>query len=124
MDDVNNIIVITISMVIIIIIIPPITITIVNITFVNITIIVIITIIIIIIIIMFILLHFHHTTIGLSEFRVQTSEDILRILAVGTNNRMTRSTDFNSTSSRSHALLQLTFEIETQTEMGQTIINR
>ena len=61
---------------------------------------------------------------GLSEFRVQTSEDILRILAVGTNNRMTRSTDFNSTSSRSHALLQLTFEIETQTEMGQTIINR
>ena len=121
MDDVNNIIVITISMVIIIIIIPPITI-----TFVNITIIVIITIIIIIIIIiiMFILLHFHHTTIGLSEFRVQTSEDILRILAVGTNNRMTRSTDFNSTSSRSHALLQLTFEIETQTEMGQTIINR
>jgi len=61
---------------------------------------------------------------GLSEFRVQTSEDILRILAVGTNNRMTRSTDFNTTSSRSHALLQLTFEIETQTEMGQTIINR
>ena len=121
MDDVNNIIVITISMVTIIIIIPPITITIVNITFVNI---IIIVIIIIIIIIMFVLLHFHHTTIGLSEFRVQTSEDILRILAVGTNNRMTRSTDFNSTSSRSHALLQLTFEIETQTEMGQTIINR
>jgi hypothetical protein len=121
MDVVNNIIV-TITMAIIIIIIP-ITITILIITFVNITIIVII-IIIIIIIIMFILLHFHHTTIGLSEFRVQTSEDILRILAVGTNNRMTRSTDFNTTSSRSHALLQLTFEIETQTEMGQTIINR
>jgi len=112
MDDVNSIIVITISMVIIIIKITPITITIVNIT------------IIVIIIIMYILLHFHHTTIGLSEFRVQTSEDILRILAVGTNNRMTRSTDFNTTSSRSHALLQLTFEIETQTEMGQTIINR
>ena len=61
---------------------------------------------------------------GLSEFRVQTSEDILRILAVGTNNRMTRSTDFNKTSSRSHALLQLTFEIESHTETGQTVINR
>jgi hypothetical protein len=61
---------------------------------------------------------------GLSEFRVQTSEDILKILAVGANNRMTRSTDFNATSSRSHALLQLTFEIETQTETGQTVINR
>jgi hypothetical protein len=61
---------------------------------------------------------------GLSEFRVQTSEDILRILAVGANNRMTRSTDFNATSSRSHALLQLTFEIEAQTETGQTVINK
>ena len=61
---------------------------------------------------------------GLSEFRVQTSEDILKILAVGTNNRMTRSTDFNATSSRSHALLQLTFEIEAQTEAGQTVINK
>lgn len=61
---------------------------------------------------------------GLSEFRVQTAEDILRILAVGANNRMTRSTDFNATSSRSHALLQLTFEIESQSETGQTVINR
>mmetsp|Transcript_13391 Transcript_13391/g.22322 ORF Transcript_13391/g.22322 Transcript_13391/m.22322 type:complete len:1029 (+) Transcript_13391:37-3123(+) len=61
---------------------------------------------------------------GLSEYRVQTSEDILRILAVGANNRMTRSTDFNLTSSRSHALLQLTFEIETQSDSGQTVINR
>ncbi|KAJ1428995.1 P-loop containing nucleoside triphosphate hydrolase protein, partial [Ochromonadaceae sp. CCMP2298] len=57
---------------------------------------------------------------GLSEYRVQTSEDILRILAVGTNNRMTRSTDFNATSSRSHALLQ----IETHSDSGQTVINR
>lgn len=61
---------------------------------------------------------------GLSEFRVQTSDDILRILAVGTNNRMTRSTDFNATSSRSHAILQLSFEIETQVESGQTLISR
>lgn len=61
---------------------------------------------------------------GLSEFRVETSDDILHILAVGTTNRMTRSTDFNFTSSRSHAILQLTFEIETQVESGQTLISR
>eukprot|EP01038_Epipyxis_sp_PR26KG_P009086 gene9086-12254_t len=60
---------------------------------------------------------------GLSEFRVQTSSDIMRILAVGTNNRMTRSTDYNATSSRSHAILQLTFDIQQQEE-GQTIIYR
>ncbi|KAJ1438604.1 P-loop containing nucleoside triphosphate hydrolase protein [Ochromonadaceae sp. CCMP2298] len=60
---------------------------------------------------------------GLSEYRVQTAEDILKVLAVGANNRMTRSTDFNETSSRSHALLQLTFEIETSNN-GQRVINR
>lgn len=61
---------------------------------------------------------------GLSEFRVQTAEDILKILAIGTGNRMTRSTDYNATSSRSHALLTLTFEIETQIDSGQTLISR
>jgi hypothetical protein len=61
---------------------------------------------------------------GLSEFRVQTGEDIIRMLSVGTSNRMTRSTDFNLTSSRSHALLQLTFEIETQVDSGQTLMSR
>lgn len=61
---------------------------------------------------------------GLSEFRVETSEDILKIVAIGTNNRMTRSTDFNLTSSRSHALLTLTFEIESESESGQTLISR
>ncbi len=61
---------------------------------------------------------------GLSEFRVQTAEDILHILTIGTTNRMTRSTDFNLTSSRSHALLTLTFEIEQQVDSGQTLISR
>lgn len=61
---------------------------------------------------------------GLSEFRVQTADDIMRILQVGTRNRMTRSTDFNATSSRSHALLQLTFEVESHTATGQTVINK
>lgn len=61
---------------------------------------------------------------GLSEFRVQTSDDILRILAVGTSNRATRSTDFNLTSSRSHAILQLTFSIESHMRSGQTLITK
>jgi regulator of replication initiation timing len=61
---------------------------------------------------------------GLSEFRVQTGEDVIRMLAFGTSNRMTRSTDFNLTSSRSHAILQLTFEIETQVDSGQTLMSR
>ena len=61
---------------------------------------------------------------GLSEYRVQTSDDILRILAVGTANRATRSTDFNLTSSRSHAILQLTFNIESHLPSGQTLISK
>jgi len=61
---------------------------------------------------------------GLSEYRVETSDDIMKILLIGTKNRMTRSTDFNLTSSRSHAILTLNFIIETQMESGQTIINK
>jgi hypothetical protein len=56
---------------------------------------------------------------GLSEFRVQTSDDILRILAAGTANRTTRCTNYNLTSSRSHAVLQLTFDIEKYSESGR-----
>ena len=49
---------------------------------------------------------------------------LVLFILVGTNNRMTRSTDFNATSSRSHALLQLTFEIESHLESGQVLLNR
>lgn len=49
---------------------------------------------------------------GLSEFRVQTAEDVLQLILLGSSNRTTRSTEFNATSSRSHAVLQLSFEIE------------
>ena len=49
---------------------------------------------------------------GLSEFRVHTASDVMRLVAVGANNRTVRSTDFNDSSSRSHAVLQLSFEIE------------
>ena len=61
---------------------------------------------------------------GLSEFRVMTSDDILRIVSIATNNRVTKATDFNFTSSRSHAILQLTFDIESREESGQTTIIR
>ena len=46
----------------------------------------------------------------------------MRILATGTYNRATRSTDFNATSSRSHAVLQLTFDIESYGDNGQTCV--
>jgi hypothetical protein len=44
----------------------------------------------------------------------------MKILAVGTHNRATRCTDFNATSSRSHAVLTLTFDIESYGE-GQSL---
>jgi hypothetical protein len=61
---------------------------------------------------------------GLSEFRAETSADVLRLLLVGSANRSTRATDGNASSSRSHAILQLTLEIESQLEAGQTVTNR
>ena len=48
---------------------------------------------------------------GLSEYRVQTAKDVLRLLARGMRVRVTEATDGNATSSRSHAVLQLSFEI-------------
>jgi hypothetical protein len=61
---------------------------------------------------------------GLSEFRAESSTDVLRMLLVGSANRSTRATDGNASSSRSHAILQLTLELESQREAGQTVINR
>jgi hypothetical protein len=60
----------------------------------------------------------------LSEYRVQTAFDVLKILAMGTANRATRSTNFNDTSSRSHALLQINFEIENKKTDGQILLYR
>jgi Kinesin motor domain len=42
----------------------------------------------------------------------------------GTKNRCTKCTDYNDTSSRSHAILQLSFELEKQIESGQTMLIR
>ena len=43
---------------------------------------------------------------------------------MGTRNRSTRSTEYNETSSRSHAILQLTFELEKQNDSGQIMLIR
>ena len=45
-------------------------------------------------------------------------------MSIATNNRVTKATDFNFTSSRSHAILQLTFDIESRDDSGQTTIIR
>lgn len=48
---------------------------------------------------------------GLSEYRVNSAQDVLQLLNVGSNNRATRATSFNESSSRSHAILTLTLEL-------------
>jgi len=48
---------------------------------------------------------------GLSEYRVQSAQDVLQLLAVGSNNRATRATSFNESSSRSHAILTMSLEL-------------
>lgn len=58
---------------------------------------------------------------GLSEFRVQTAEDVLRLIMLGSANRTKRATELNATSSRSHVVLQLSFEIESY-ESRDTIL--
>eukprot|EP01036_Dinobryon_divergens_P041888 gene41888-55573_t len=61
---------------------------------------------------------------GLSEFRVQTVDDVFRVITAGSANRTTRATDFNASSSRSHAILQLTFEIDSVDDYGSKILYR
>ena len=48
---------------------------------------------------------------GLSEYRVHTGQDVLQLLRRGTDGRTTAATEFNATSSRSHAVLQMAFEV-------------
>jgi len=62
---------------------------------------------------------------GLSEFRVHSSQDVMSLLEIGASNRTTKTTDFNLTSSRSHAILSLNFEVEVDDEAsGQKVIHR
>jgi len=61
---------------------------------------------------------------GLSEVRVTDAADVLRLLQVGARNRKVRATEFNEASSRSHAVLQLSVEVETPSARGSTLIRR
>jgi len=61
---------------------------------------------------------------GLSEFRVACAEDVLRLLRLGNSHRSVRSTEYNEHSSRSHAILQLSLEVESRGVAGATIIRR
>ena len=55
---------------------------------------------------------------GLSQFRVTSFEDVLRILETGGHNRAVRATEYNEQSSRSHAVLRLTVECEESVNSG------
>ena len=49
---------------------------------------------------------------GLSSFRVGGAKDVLRYVSLGAANRRVRATQYNEASSRSHAVLQLTIEVQ------------
>lgn len=62
---------------------------------------------------------------GLSEFRVTSVDEALRFLRLGNRNRTIRATEYNEKSSRSHAVLQLSVEVESRgMESAATIIRR
>ncbi|KAL3658827.1 hypothetical protein V7S43_016195 [Phytophthora oleae] len=62
---------------------------------------------------------------GLSEFRVTSLHETLQLLKTGNRNRTIRATAYNEKSSRSHALLQLSIEVESRgLESATTIIRR
>ncbi|DBA04312.1 TPA: hypothetical protein N0F65_002074 [Lagenidium giganteum] len=61
---------------------------------------------------------------GVSEFRVASVADTVKLLRLGNNNRAIRATAFNERSSRSHALLQLNVEVESRGAERATIIRR
>ena len=49
---------------------------------------------------------------GLSEFRVASAADVISLVERGSKNRTTRATEANTRSSRSHAILTLSLEVE------------
>lgn len=48
---------------------------------------------------------------GLSEYRVDSTDEVLQLLKRAMRNRAVRSTEFNLESSRSHTILQLSIEV-------------
>lgn len=61
---------------------------------------------------------------GLSEFRVANLDETLKLLKTGNRNRTIRATEYNEKSSRSHALLQISAEVESRGVEGATTIIR
>lgn len=62
---------------------------------------------------------------GISEFRVTNVQEALQLLNTGNLNRTIRATKYNEKSSRSHALLQFSIEVESRgLESSTTIIRR
>ena len=61
---------------------------------------------------------------NLSEFRVSSWDDIFALLKRGEGQRTVRSTEMNSQSSRSHAILQLLVEVHRASDDGKTIITK
>ncbi|KAF0697946.1 Aste57867_11399 [Aphanomyces stellatus] len=61
---------------------------------------------------------------GISEFRVGNAQEVLDLLTLGSKNRTIRATECNEKSSRSHALLQLSMEVESRGNERTTIIRR
>lgn len=61
---------------------------------------------------------------GLSEFRVASLDETLKLLKAGNRNRTIRATEYNEKSSRSHALLQISAEVESRGMEGATTIIR
>jgi kinesin family protein 18/19 len=61
---------------------------------------------------------------GISEFRVTSVEETMKLLYLGNKNRSIRATEYNEKSSRSHALLQLSAEVESRGGESATIIRR
>ena len=63
---------------------------------------------------------------GLSSYRVAGASDVLRLIRRGNRHRSTRATEMNEMSSRSHAILQLSVEMEEETAGpgGRTVLRR
>ena len=61
---------------------------------------------------------------GLSEVLVHTIDDVYILMKKGLRNRIQRGTDYNTESSRSHALLQITINIEYVDEITQLLCMR
>ncbi|GMI40899.1 hypothetical protein TeGR_g13622, partial [Tetraparma gracilis] len=61
---------------------------------------------------------------GLSEYRVSTTEDVLELLYQGGRSRAVRATEFNEQSSRSHAILQLSVELELLQTDGRVVMRK